>query len=84
MSTDGLPPIVVKAHEKLRRAANHLSLSLFEDNRLLFMGDAESSQIIRRVSDLKSAGRTTFYAFVTPHHGTHWHNSLNVDFRHFT
>ena len=71
-----LPEIVKKANESLRKAANHLSLALFEDNRFLFLGDAENFEIRQIVNDLKSKGRKNFYVFITPHHGTHWDNSL--------
>ncbi len=71
-----LPEVVKKANESLRKAANHLSLALFEDNRFLFLGDIENREIKQIVKDLKSRGRENFYIFITPHHGTHWHNSL--------
>jgi len=71
-----LPDIVIKANNSLRKAANHLSLSLFEDNRLLFLGDTEGFEIKQIVDYLKSINRKKFYVFVTPHHGTHWDNSL--------
>lgn len=71
-----LPEVVKRANKSLRKAANHLSLALFEDNRLLFLGDTESSEIKKIVDDLQSRGRESFYMFITPHHGTHWHNRL--------
>jgi hypothetical protein len=71
-----LPEAVKKANESLRSAANHLSLALFEDNRLLFLGDTESYEIKRIVKDLMAKDRTFFMNLITPHHGTHWHRSL--------
>lgn len=71
-----LPEVVKKANESLRKAANHLSLALFEDDRFLFLGDTENHEIKQIVGYLKSKGRKNFYIFITPHHGTHWHNSL--------
>jgi len=71
-----LPEVVKNANKSLREAANHLSLALFEDNRLLFLGDTENFEIKQIVDDLKSKGRKNFYIFITPHHGTHWDNSL--------
>lgn len=71
-----VPEIVKRANESLKRAANHLSLALFEDNRFLFLGDAESYEIRRIVEDLEAKGRTFFLTLITPHHGTHWHRSL--------
>jgi len=71
-----LPDIVKKANDSLRDAANHLSLSLFEDNRLLFLGDIADFEIKQIVEYLESIDRTRFYVFITPHHGTHWDDSL--------
>lgn len=71
-----LPEVVKKANKSLRRAANHLGLAFFEDNRFLFLGDTENFEIKQIVDDLKSKGRRNFYIFITPHHGTHWNNSL--------
>jgi hypothetical protein len=71
-----LPGVVKKASQSLRAAANHLSLAFFEDNRLLFLGDTEGSEIRQIIADLKGRHRRYFYALVTPHHGTHWHSGL--------
>jgi ribonuclease BN (tRNA processing enzyme) len=71
-----LHPKVEKANKSLREAANYLSLALFEDNRFLFMGDAEKYQIKPIVNELRKRSRTRFLIFVTPHHGTHWEQSL--------
>ena len=71
-----LPEVVRRANDSLLEASNHLSLVLFEDNRLLFMGDAESFEIRQVVNDLKTKGRTSFFILITPHHGSHWHNSF--------
>ena len=60
------PEVVKEANESLRQAANHLSLALFEDNRLLFLGDTENFQIKQIAEDLKSKGRENFYIFITP------------------
>ncbi|MDH5733057.1 MAG: hypothetical protein OEY88_04660 [Candidatus Bathyarchaeota archaeon] len=71
-----LPEAVKKANKSLRKAANHLGLALFEDNRLLFLGDTEKSEIKQIVDGLKSRTRKDFLIFIPPHHGTHWHSSL--------
>jgi hypothetical protein len=71
-----LPEVVKKANKSLREAANHFSLAFFEDNRLLFLGDDEEFEIQQIIDDLKSKGRKNFFVLVTPHHGTHWHKSL--------
>jgi len=78
VSTEGkLPPLVRKANESLKNAANHISLAFCEDNRLLFMGDLERPEIKRVVADLVNHGGDFFEVFVSPHHGTHWHNNLS-------
>ena len=56
-----LPAIVKKANKSLRKAANHLSLSLFEDNRLLFLGDIESFEIRQIVDYLNTNDRKKFW-----------------------
>lgn len=72
-----LPDVVRKANNSLRKAANQLSLALFEHNRLLFLGDLESFEIREVVNYLESTSKKKlFYVFVTPHHGTHWDNCL--------
>jgi len=71
-----LPDVVKKANNSLRKAANHLSLALFGDNGVLFLGDLENFEIRKVVNYLESVGKKRFYVFVTPHHGTHWDNCL--------
>jgi hypothetical protein len=71
-----LPQVVVRANNSLRRAANHMSLALYEDNRFLFLGDLEEQELERVSAELVGKGRTTFLSTITPHHGTHWHDSL--------
>jgi ribonuclease BN (tRNA processing enzyme) len=71
-----LPSVVKKANDSLRKAANHLSLALLGGDGLLFLGDLESQEIKKVIGDLIAAGKKKFYTLVTPHHGTHWDNSL--------
>jgi len=71
-----LPAVVKKANDSLRKAANHLSLALLGGDGLLFLGDLESKEIKKVIDDLIAAGKKKFYTLVTPHHGTHWDNSL--------
>jgi hypothetical protein len=70
------PEPIRKANESLRKAANHLSLAFHEDNKLLFLGDLEEHEIRHVVRALKDKKRDQFFATITPHHGTHWHNDL--------
>lgn len=71
-----LPNVVKKANKSLLKAANHLGLAMFKDNQLLFLGDAEKFEIKQIVDDLKFKRRLLFSILITPHHGTHWHNTL--------
>lgn len=71
-----LPEVVKRANKSLKDAANHLCLAFVEDNRFLFLGDTEDFEIKQIVDDLRAKGRENFYIFITPHHGTHWHDSL--------
>ncbi|MBT0160815.1 hypothetical protein G4O51_12620 [Candidatus Bathyarchaeota archaeon A05DMB-2] len=71
-----LPEVVEKANKSLRKAANHLGLAFFEDNRILFLGDTEGFEIKQIIDELRTKGRENFYILVAPHHGTHWHKSL--------
>jgi beta-lactamase superfamily II metal-dependent hydrolase len=73
---EDLPEPIGKANESLRNAANHLSLAFHEDNKLLFMGDLEQHEIRDVVGMLADKKRDHFFAMITPHHGTHWHNAL--------
>ncbi len=71
-----LPEAVEKANASLRGAANRLSLAFHEDNKFLFMGDLESREIKQVVAELLKRKRNNFCVFITPHHGTHWHQDL--------
>lgn len=71
-----LPEDVLNANKSLRRAANDFSLALSEDNRFLFLGDLESHELKKVITNLVSEGKKRFYVLIAPHHGTHWHRSL--------
>jgi hypothetical protein len=73
---EGLSPVVAAANAALRKAANHLSVVFCEGDKLLFMGDLESSEIHQVCSDLSGQGRSAFDVVIAPHHGTHWHRDL--------
>jgi beta-lactamase superfamily II metal-dependent hydrolase len=72
-----LPEVTNRANKSLRNAANHFSLAFHEDNRLLFLGDLENYELSQVVKKLKRKRTTHFQVFITPHHGTHWHVSMN-------
>lgn len=72
-----LPGIVDDANKALRKAANRLSLSFYEESAdFIFMGDMESKEIKIVVNRLLNLNRRRFSVFVTPHHGTHWDKAL--------
>jgi len=71
-----LPQSVDQANESIRKAANHISLALHEDNKFLFMGDLENAEINHVIDHLSKRYRLWFFVTITPHHGTHWHNAL--------
>lgn len=73
---NSLPEKTRKANASLRKAANHMSLAFHEDNKFLFLGDLEKHEIKEVVGTLIDKERTKFFITVTPHHGTHWHDSL--------
>jgi ribonuclease BN (tRNA processing enzyme) len=78
-----LPTSVRAANRSLNKAANHLSLVLCEDNRFIFWGDIEGTEIKNIVTELTREGRRKFYVAITPHHGTHWHKTLKNMFYKF-
>ena len=71
-----IPEVTKEANKSLRRAANHLSIAFKYDSNLLFLGDLESNQLNQVANRLINDGNTHYITIITPHHGTHWHNSL--------
>lgn len=71
-----IPPETERANESLRKATNRLSLAFYEDNRFLFMGDLEGSEIKKVVRNLCELEKQSFFVMITPHHGTHWHKDM--------
>ncbi|MBN1998606.1 hypothetical protein JW935_13690 [candidate division KSB1 bacterium] len=67
---------ISKANKSLRHAANHLSLSFYLDKILLFFGDLECYEINKVIQYLVENHLTYFWIIMPPHHGTHWHYSL--------
>jgi len=71
-----LPKVAIRANKSLREAANHMGLALCRDNQVLFFGDLEDFEISEVVNHLRSKKRRNFHVVITPHHGTHWNESL--------
>lgn len=67
---------IKNADSALREAANHMSLSFYEYDRLLFLGDLESNEIKKVASMLLKRGKMHFDVLIAAHHGTHWNDSL--------
>ncbi len=72
-----IPKLTKDANKALRSIANRLSLAFHIDNRFLFMGDLEATEIKKVVEILVNKQTLSFNTMITPHHGTHWNNSLN-------
>lgn len=71
-----IPKITREANKKLRKIANYFSLGFFNEDKLLFMGDAEEYNINKMIDYLNRLNKRDFKYFIAPHHGTHWGNSL--------
>jgi hypothetical protein len=65
-----------KLNNKLRNAANCLSLCYFDD-RVNFMGDLDAPEISQCIDYIFTVrGRLGWHSLILPHHGTHWHNNM--------
>ena len=73
-----IPSETKEANEKLRKAANRLSLCFRIENEFLFLGDLENADIKRVIKTIaKNTDKAiSFTSMITPHHGTHWHDCL--------
>jgi ribonuclease BN (tRNA processing enzyme) len=77
-----IPESTKNANRNMRGAANRLSLCLRIDKEMIFLGDLENREIRIVVNRLKSEEKE-YVTLITPHHGTHWDDSmasLNVRF----
>lgn len=72
---------IKEANKALKEAANYFSIAFKIDERMLFMGDLEESNIGKVLSDLKYG---SYHILIAPHHGTHWNNKFNNFRFHFT
>ena len=59
--TKTISPIVQKANESLRGAANRLSIAFKQSDNLLFLGDLEAKEIGQVVKQLKKASNLTHF-----------------------
>lgn len=72
-----LPQVVRDASEALRHAANDFSIAARNvRNSFVFMGDLEEDELPDVVNLLAKRGCLAPDYVVTPHHGTHWHDTL--------
>jgi beta-lactamase superfamily II metal-dependent hydrolase len=67
---------LLNANDSLRKAANRLSIAFKQADNLLFLGDLEKKEIKSVINNLVSADDKYFEVLITPHHGTHWDDSL--------
>jgi ribonuclease BN (tRNA processing enzyme) len=77
-----IPESTKSANKKMRGAANRLSLCLRIGKGMIFLGDLEKREI-KNVVDPLIREKKKYVTLITPHHGTHWDDSmasLNVRF----
>jgi len=70
-----LLPEINDTNKLLIKAANHLSLAFFIDDMLLFLGDLEKNELRKIINKLNNSN---YKVLITPHHGTHWDDSLKI------
>jgi ribonuclease BN (tRNA processing enzyme) len=77
-----IPESTKNANRNMRGAANRLSLCLGIGKELIFLGDLEQREIKIVINKLNCIEKQ-YVSLITPHHGTHWDDSmgsLNVQF----
>lgn len=71
-----VPEVTKEARECINDAADMMSVVMYMDNRLLFMGDIPEKYIEQIVEKLVEKTRTHFQVMITPHHGTRWDDAM--------
>lgn len=67
---------IQRANRVIKSAANHISLVMVEEDNLLFLGDVDKEEIREIIYCLFLQDKRYFNVIITPHHGTHWDDSL--------
>ena len=70
-------PELKKVNDRLRRAANHLSLAFVADGRVLCLGDLDGRPLAAAVEYVVAVLGMDFDVIVPPHHGTQWHPTMD-------
>ena len=65
-----------ETNDKLRKAANHLSIAFRQEDNILFLGDLEQQELEIVCGELQAKGQTRYDILIAPHHGTHWHKNM--------
>lgn len=68
--------LVKNANQKLRTAANHLSIAFRQEDNILFLGDLEKQELEIVCKDLNQKDMVRYDSLIAPHHGTHWHDNM--------
>ena len=68
--------LIKETNDKLRKAANHLSIAFRQEDNILFLGDLESKELEIICKELDANNQTHYDILVAPHHGTHWDEKM--------
>lgn len=68
--------LIQETNDKLKKAANHLSIAFRQEDNILFLGDLESKELEIICKELDANNQTHYDILVAPHHGTHWDEKM--------
>lgn len=68
--------LIKEINDKLRKAANHLSIAFRQEDNILFLGDLEPKELEIICEELDANKQTHYDILIAPHHGTHWHEKM--------
>lgn len=68
--------LIQETNDKLKKAANHLSIAFRQEDNILFLGDLESKELEIICKELDANNQTHYDILVAPHHGTHWQEKM--------
>ena len=68
--------LIKEINDKLRKAANHLSIAFRQEDNILFLGDLEPNELKIICEELDANKQTHYDILIAPHHGTHWDDKM--------
>lgn len=68
--------LIKETNDKLRKAANHLSIAFRQEDNILFLGDLEPKELEIICEELDADKQTHYDILIAPHHGTHWDKKM--------